>query len=176
MRKVELPGLFAVLSDVHGNLPALEAVIVDIESKGIVDVICLGDHATGDLVGPWTYHDYLPSYHREVTQRIGCPMVLHCCGNTLDRMDYICESGFDCFHFESKVDARDAVAKVDGRISLMGNLNNPETLLNGTADEVAEQTRYAVEAGVQVIGPECAIPLRTPLENLMAIATIAREA
>jgi [methyl-Co(III) methanol-specific corrinoid protein]:coenzyme M methyltransferase len=140
------------------------------------DVICLGDHATGDLVGPWTYRDYLPPYHREITQRIGSPMVLHCCGNTLDRMDYICESGFDCFHFESKVDAREAVEKVNGRISLMGNLNNPETLLNGTADEVAEQARYAVEAGVQVIGPECAIPLRTPLENLKAIAVGVREA
>ena len=140
------------------------------------DVLCLPDHATGDLVGPWTYRDFLPSYHRELTQRLGCPMVLHCCGNTLDRMDYICESGFDCFHFESKVNAQDAVKKVDGRISLMGNVNNPEILLNGTVDEVMEQARYAIEAGVQVIGPECAIPLRTPLENLKAIARAAQGA
>jgi [methyl-Co(III) methanol-specific corrinoid protein]:coenzyme M methyltransferase len=139
------------------------------------DVICIGDHATGDLVGPWTYREYLPQYHKEMTQRIGCPVVFHCCGNTLDRLDYICESGFDCFHFESKVDAVDAVTKVDGRISLMGNLNNPESLLNGTANEISEQSRYAIEAGVQVIGPECAIPLRTPLQNLKAIATTARK-
>ncbi|MFQ5856641.1 MAG: uroporphyrinogen decarboxylase family protein, partial [Anaerolineae bacterium] len=84
--------------------------------------------------------------------------VLHICGNTLDRIGYICESGFDAFHFDSKVDAKDAVNEVDGRISLMGNVNNPEILLNGTPDQVAEQTRYAMEAGVQVIGPECAIP------------------
>jgi [methyl-Co(III) methanol-specific corrinoid protein]:coenzyme M methyltransferase len=51
----------------------------------------------------------------------------------------------------------------------MGNVNNPEALLNGTPDEVAAQTRYAVEAGVSVIGPECAIPLQTPLANLRAI-------
>jgi MtaA/CmuA family methyltransferase len=139
------------------------------------DVVCLPDHATGDLVGPWTYRDFLPSYHRELTQRIGCPIVLHCCGNTLDRMDYICESGFDCFHFESKVDAREAVQKANGRISLMGNVNNPDLLLNGTDIEVMEQARYAIEAGVQVIGPECAIPLRTPLENLRAIATVAQQ-
>lgn len=84
--------------------------------------------------------------------------VLHICGNTLDRIGYICESGFDAFHFDSKVDAKDAVNEVDGRISLMGNVNNPEILLDGTPDQVAEQTRYAMEAGVQVIGPECAIP------------------
>lgn len=138
------------------------------------DVICLADHATGDLVGPWTYRDVLLPYHQELTRRIGCPMVLHICGNTLDRLDDICRSGFDCFHFDSKVDAGAAVKKVAGRISLMGNINNPQTLLGGTPDQVAAQTRYALEAGVQVIGPECAIPLRTPLENLKAVVQAVR--
>ena len=136
------------------------------------DVLCIADHATGDLVGPWTYRDFLLPYHKELTQRLGCPTVLHICGDTLDRMGYICESGFDCFHFDSKVDAEDAVREIAGRISLMGNVNNPQILLNGTPDQVAEQTQYAVWAGVQVIGPECAIPLRTPLENLKAITRV----
>lgn len=138
------------------------------------DVLCLADHATGDLVSPKTYRDFLLPYHKELTQRIGCPMVLHICGNTLDRMGYICESGFDCFHFDSKVDAEDAVKEVDGRISLMGDVNNPDVLLNGTPDQVAEQTQYAMEAGVEVIGPECAVPLRTPLENLKMIAHVVK--
>ena len=51
----------------------------------------------------------------------------------------------------------------------MGNVNNPETLLNGTPAQVAKQARYALHAGVQVIGPECAVPPQTPLENLQAI-------
>ncbi|HSR34726.1 MAG TPA: MtaA/CmuA family methyltransferase [Anaerolineae bacterium] len=140
------------------------------------DLICLGDHATGDLVGPWVYRDYLVSIHRELTQRLGCPTVLHLCGNTLDRLDYICEEGFDCFHFDSKVDARAAVEKVAGRISLMGNINNVEVLQNGTPALVAEHTRYVMDAGVQVIGPECAVPLRTPNENLKTIANTVREA
>lgn len=84
-------------------------------------------------------------------------------------MDHICRSGFDCFHFDSKVDARDAVGAVNGRISLMGNVNNPELLLHGTPAQVAAAARYAMEAGVRIIGPECAIPLRTPLENLKAV-------
>jgi [methyl-Co(III) methanol-specific corrinoid protein]:coenzyme M methyltransferase len=135
------------------------------------DVLCIADHATGDLVGPWTYRDFLLPVHKELTQRLGCPTVLHICGNTLDRMDHICEAGFDCFHFDSKVDARDAVRKIADRMSLIGNVNNPEYLLNGRPEQVAECTRYAVEAGVQVVGPECAIPLRTPLENLRAITS-----
>ena len=84
-------------------------------------------------------------------------------------MKYICESGFDAFHFDSKVDANQVMQEVNGRISLVGNVNNPEVLLAGTPRQVAECTKYAMGAGVQVIGPECAIPLRTPLENLKAI-------
>lgn len=33
----------AIISDIHGNLEALEAVLDDIKSKGIEDIFCLGD-------------------------------------------------------------------------------------------------------------------------------------
>ncbi|MEO5799873.1 MAG: metallophosphoesterase family protein [Gemmatimonadales bacterium] len=40
---------FAVISDVHGNLPALEAVMADIERRGVATVVNLGDHVSGPL-------------------------------------------------------------------------------------------------------------------------------
>ena len=33
----------AFLSDVHGNLPALEAVLADIDARGIDEIYFLGD-------------------------------------------------------------------------------------------------------------------------------------
>jgi predicted phosphodiesterase len=39
----------AVVSDIHGNLPALEAVVTDIERRGAELVVNLGDHASGPL-------------------------------------------------------------------------------------------------------------------------------
>jgi protein phosphatase len=33
----------AIISDIHGNLPALEAVLLDIERRGITRIFCLGD-------------------------------------------------------------------------------------------------------------------------------------
>ncbi len=39
----------AVISDVHGNLPALEAVTADITRRGVDRVVNLGDHASGPL-------------------------------------------------------------------------------------------------------------------------------
>lgn len=60
----------AIISDIHGNLPALEAVLAEIAAEGIDRVVCLGDVAT---LGPQP---------REVIARLrtlGCPVVM---GNT----------------------------------------------------------------------------------------------
>ena len=43
MRTITLPGRFAVFSDVHGNLPGLEAILADIEHRAVANVLCLGD-------------------------------------------------------------------------------------------------------------------------------------
>ena len=55
----------AVIADIHGNLPALEAVAADIRLRGIERVLNLGDHASGPLwpagtvdflmAQPWTH-------------------------------------------------------------------------------------------------------------------------
>jgi len=58
---------------------------------------------------------------------------------------------------------------------LVGNLNNPRTLFQGTPEDVYRQARYAIEAGVHIIGPECAVPLSTPLANLQAIPAAVGE-
>ena len=43
MRTLEVDTLFAVFSDVHGNLPGLEAILADIERRGVPMTISLGD-------------------------------------------------------------------------------------------------------------------------------------
>jgi 3',5'-cyclic AMP phosphodiesterase CpdA len=39
----------AAISDVHGNLPALEAVLAEIERIGVDAIVCCGDVAAGPL-------------------------------------------------------------------------------------------------------------------------------
>jgi putative phosphoesterase len=39
----------AVLADIHGNLPALEAVVADLRRRAVDTVVNLGDHASGPL-------------------------------------------------------------------------------------------------------------------------------
>jgi [methyl-Co(III) methanol-specific corrinoid protein]:coenzyme M methyltransferase len=64
---------------------------------------------------------------------------------------------------------------VDGRITLVGNLNNPETLYAKGPEAVREEVYRALDAGVQMIAPECAIPLRTKLENLLEIPAAVKD-
>jgi putative phosphoesterase len=55
-----------LISDLHGNLPALEAVLAELDEAGVDELVCLGDIAPGPQP-------------RETTARLrelGCPVVL----------------------------------------------------------------------------------------------------
>ncbi|MBE0477857.1 MtaA/CmuA family methyltransferase [Candidatus Aerophobetes bacterium] len=138
------------------------------------DVITLADHATGDLVSPEMYREFLLPVHKEIIQKIGSPVILHVCGNCADRLDYFAEAGFDAYHFEWQIDAKKAVKAVSGRMSLVGNISNI-VLYQGKPEDIYKQVRYSIEAGVNIIAPECAVPLPTRLQNLKAIVEAAKE-
>lgn len=133
------------------------------------DALTLPDHATGDLVSGEYYQRYLQEMHMEFAERLPAPIILHICGRTVDRMGYIAETGMAAFHYDSKNDPAESMAIVDGRISLVGNINNPQTLFSKGRAEVREEVLKNLAAGVQMVGPECAIPLQAPIENLRAI-------
>jgi MtaA/CmuA family methyltransferase len=157
------------------QLMSVTIAFANAQFRAGADAVVLADHATGNLVGPYHYRDYLLPVHQEITARVGGPMILHVCGNCFDRLGLFAESGVDAYHFESQVDAKVAVEKIGKRISLIGNLNNSQTLLQGTPEDVYKQARYAIEAGVDIIGPECAVPLSAPLDNLRAIPAAVRD-
>lgn len=133
------------------------------------DALTLPDHATGDLVSGEYYRRYLGELHQELAERLPVPLILHICGRTVDRMPDIAETGMAAFHFDSKNGPAESMEAVGGRIGLVGNVNNPETLFSKGPAEVRAEVRANLEAGVQMVGPECAIPLQTPIENLLAI-------
>ncbi len=165
-------------AEVHRIVARLKEVPVlfgEAQIKAGADVLTLADHATGELCSPDMYREFLMDVHSELVRRIHCPLILHICGNTADRMDYIAQTHIACFHFESRVPAAKANSIVRHRIALMGNINNPETLLAGTPDDVWEEVRAALEAEIEIIAPECAVPLTTPVENLQAVREAAVE-
>jgi [methyl-Co(III) methanol-specific corrinoid protein]:coenzyme M methyltransferase len=139
------------------------------------DALTLPDHATGDLVSAEYYKRFLLNVHREMAERLPVPVILHICGRTLDRMDHIAQTGMAAFHFDSKNDAAKAMAIMCNRIALVGNINNPVTLLRKGPEQVREEVWNCLRAGVQLIGPECAVPLQTPVANLKQIVVAIKE-
>jgi [methyl-Co(III) methanol-specific corrinoid protein]:coenzyme M methyltransferase len=163
---------------VRGFLNGLKEVSITFAKAQLragADVVVIADHATGDLVSPKTYQDFLLPVHQEMNQRIGGPTILHLCGNCSDRLRLFVEAGFDGYHFEWQVDAKMAVQVVNHEISLLGNIANKDVLFGGTPEDVYKQARYSIEAGVDILAPECAVPLQTSLANLKAIVEAAGE-
>jgi len=133
------------------------------------DAIVWADHATGDLVRNTMYRDFLLPYHQELIPQVPAPVILHCCGPTLDRIQFFREAGFVAFHFESQVAPDKAMAETAGKIKLAGNINNPVTLFSRGPAEVRLEAQRAIDAGVHIIAPECAVPLQTSIANLREI-------
>lgn len=139
------------------------------------DALTLPDHATGDLVSGEYYERYLRDLHIEMAERLPVPIILHICGRTVDRMEYIAQTGMAAFHFDSKNTPMESMEIVKERIALVGNINNPETLFSKGPEVVREEVYRNLDAGVQLVGPECAIPLQTSIENLKEIPRAVRD-
>jgi methylthiol:coenzyme M methyltransferase len=139
------------------------------------DAVMWADHTTGDLCSAETYRDFLLEMHQQVTQEIGGPGIFHCCGKTIDRVHLFANAGWDCFHFESQVDAREARIAAGERMSLFGNLNNPTLLYQGTPEDVYKACWDLMDAGVDGLAPEGSVPLITKKEPLQAIARAAAD-
>ncbi len=136
------------------------------------DCILVADHATRDLCSPAAYERFLKPMHSRLAQEISAPTLLHICGDTGDRIGHIAQTGMDCFHWDTKTGPPGHVRKLAGEgLSLIGGVSN-YTLLRETPDDVMAQVAGAIKASINIVGPECAISLLTPLVNLRAITSI----
>jgi [methyl-Co(III) methanol-specific corrinoid protein]:coenzyme M methyltransferase len=130
------------------------------------DALCLADHATRDLCSPDAYRDFLLDTHRELKERIPCPIILHICGDTSDRIRYIRRTGLACFHFDSKVPAKTARKLAGNDITLMGGTSNFSVIRLGNRAAIVADVAEKAACGIEIIGPECAVPLDAPFANM----------
>ena len=161
----------------HRILDKLMPVTVQFAQAQIdagADCILLADHATSDLCSPQAYREFLLPRHRQLAELIKAPVILHTCGNTSDRIGLIAQTNLECFHWDTKTGSPQWVRELAGeKLSLMGGISNL-MLLNGKPDDISAAAVEAAKGGCDIIGPECAIPLFTPLANLKSIAGIGR--
>lgn len=142
-----------------------------------IDVLNLVDHCSADLVSADTYEEFLMPIHREIRERLGTriPIVLHTCGRTLDRLPMVARTGLDGFNIDTVVDSVEAKRLLGDSLSLWGGVNNPRTLLEGTLEDVRNDVYQALDAGLDLIGPECAAPLNAPYASIKYVVDAVRE-
>ena len=129
-----------------------------------------------DLCSPDAYRDFLQELHHELHERIPCPIVLHICGNTADRLGYLRETGLECFHFDSKVPAAQARTLAGKKLSLMGGTSNLDLIQSGTPEAIRADVQEKLAVGIDIIGPECAVPLNAPYRNMQVLTEEVKRA
>jgi len=130
------------------------------------DCLTVADHCTRDLCGPHAYRDFLMEWHMELAKAIPVPLVLHVCGDTTDRIKYFRETGMAMFHFDSKNGTAASVREARG-MPLMGGTGNVAVVRNGNTDIIKADVDDKLTNRIAVLGPECAVPLDAPANNLV---------
>ena len=139
------------------------------------DALTLADHATRDLCSPANYRDFLVEMHQELHERLPCPLILHICGDTSDRIPYIASTGIECFHFDSKVSTPVARELAGEQLALMGGTSNFRVVREGTPEIIAADVAEKAAHQIDIIGPECAVPLDAPWRNLQLLAHLGKQ-
>jgi len=113
----------AVISDIHGNLPALEAVLEDIKARGADKIICLGDiigkgpsakeaveicRSKCDIIvkGNWedVFYKHFVDYQNGVVDGIGEKTLWYINSVTVEQMEYLGALPHSCeFYLSGKL-------------------------------------------------------------------------
>ena len=170
-------GIEKFMMDTLTDAPKVHAILDRLKEFTIVfgkaqieagaDALNVCEHITADLIRPEAVTTFLLHVDQQIKAELPVPIILHCCGKTMDRINHFNKIGFECFNFESANDAVEMREKAT--VSLCGNINNPETILSGTPEDVEREVFYALDAGVELLAPECAAPVNGKLANVIAV-------
>lgn len=155
------------------ELAAIPIAFAKAQFEAGADIVTWADHVTSDLVSAQIYDEFVLPIHKKASftlHKYG-PVILHICGNVMDRLHLIAKTGFRMFHMDSRNDISKALEIVGDDILLTGCINNPLTLAQGTPGMVRNEVKSNLRSGIKLISPECAIPCNVPSKNLMELVS-----
>jgi [methyl-Co(III) methanol-specific corrinoid protein]:coenzyme M methyltransferase len=177
-----------------------EALDVSIEYANAIsdagpDVICVADPtAAPELIDPLQFKTMVKPRLEDLAVQINTNKVLHICGSTEPIIKDMAATGFDGLSVEEKVDISRAKEEIKGggktiRVGgrtmsmgggdkvpkIIGNISSSETLFRGSPDQVEEEVKKVLEAGVDIIAPSCGLAPGSPLKNIKAMVEARNE-
>ncbi|MCP8318355.1 MAG: methylcobamide:CoM methyltransferase MtaA [Candidatus Methylarchaceae archaeon HK01B] len=157
---------------------ATEANILYTEAlfKAGADVVVPCDpNASPDLIPPPDFKEFMVPCFRHLTSSVKGYFVLHICGKTKKIIKDMAETGVHALSVEDKVDIREAKEDAGDKVSIIGNVSTSKTIFMGKPEEVKEESKKALEAGVDLLAPSCGIPPISPLNNIKAMVDAVKE-
>jgi [methyl-Co(III) methanol-specific corrinoid protein]:coenzyme M methyltransferase len=130
------------------------------------DMIHLSDPFCQGLTGE-TFKRFIIPVYKKISERIRGPVYLHICGNTSQLLQYIPDSGFFGFSFDSPpVSVEQVKNEIGKRMKLIGSVPTVTHILEGTKQDVFYNSLECIHAGVDFLAASCGFPPEAPLENI----------
>ncbi len=141
--------------------------------------------ASPDVISPAMYRKWVfpfeKKFFREVNlyaEKYQGVAILHICGNTIQILEWMADTGAPVLEIDSKVSMKTAKEKVGHRVCLMGNIHPTEVLLQGTVADVRDAANQVIadagRGGGLILGSGCEVPIYAPQENIKEMVRVAR--
>ena len=152
----------------------VEFALAQIEAGA--DIITISEDAAGELISRDCYHQIVMPIEQRICAAIkgNAFTIFHLSSRIMDRVDLFAGTGFDAFHFDSRNDLAQ-VKKKAGNMKVIGCVNVPITLLNGTKEDIANEVYYSIQNGADMIAPDAAMALQVSNDNLLEILQAAKK-
>ncbi|HEY65379.1 MAG TPA: hypothetical protein G4O02_12495 [Caldilineae bacterium] len=145
-------------------------------------ITSIGESLAGpDVCSPKVYLEYEWPYAKRLVERLKKKDILlayHICGDTTPIVHKMVETGAAILELDQKTDMRTAKEATRGKATLLGPVDPNDVMALGTPELVEEKCREAIEIlapeGGFILGPGCALPPKTPPENIHAMIEAAR--
>lgn len=140
--------------------------------KAGADMIGIGD-AAASLIAPDMYKEFVLPLEQKLMAAIheaGASVKLHICGNIINHISYMSQSGADIIDVDWMVPLKTSRELAGSEVTLCGNINPAGVLFEGSSEDVAEVARQCLKDVPEkfILMPGCEIPPATPEENIRA--------
>ena len=142
----------------------------------------IGESISGpDVCSPRVYKEYEWDYARRMVERLKAQNILlayHICGDATAIVSDMAATGAAVLELDYKVDLPKVKEATRGKAAILGPVDPSGVMALGTPELVDEKCKEAIDilgpGGGLILGPGCALPPKTPAENIHAMIEAAR--
>ncbi|MEK7817749.1 MAG: uroporphyrinogen decarboxylase family protein, partial [Actinomycetota bacterium] len=161
--------------------PATVAIGKALAAAGVDALVIKDSLGSSSVISPDHYREFVFPYEVEAIEEIEgeVPVILHVCRNSTPILADMARTGAAALEVDSLVDLAEARKTVGDGIVLKGNIDAAAVVEKGTAGDVREAVKTAMDAakadGGFILSTGDSIPLGAPPENVAALVEAGRE-